>query len=110
MKARTSSCIIKDRGFFSNLKIHTPRDNYYFIFYSAIDEETGTYWVIPSKIIIEIACKRSSICILKNGKYNVRLANEKFNPIDRFEEYRDTKGFDLINAFLGERVQLLHPE
>jgi hypothetical protein len=99
IKARSiENCNLKQRGYFAQLPITEPRDNYFFILYS---EHVDSYWIIPSLEIVEMAKEGGhNVCIMKSGKkegrYSVRIAGATCNPFERFEKYRNENGFRLL--------------
>ena len=98
IKARSKTCLLKNRGYFPLLTIKEKTDNYFFIFYS---EEIDTYWVLPSQDIITMASQtKTNVSLNKSGdnigKYAVRVAGSKCNPLPQFEKYKNENGFKLI--------------
>ena len=82
IKARSGD--VKNPKYFANMKI-SPRDNYFFIFYT---ESDNNFWVIPSKILI----KKGHINKTgkHKGKVSVYLSEEKFkNFINNFDLLKD---------------------
>lgn len=101
IKARSKECQLKNRGYFPQLRIVEPRDNYFFIFYSELEGKDGYYWIIPSTDIEAFSKQPGSNINRKKGKgleneYSARVAGSKYNPFERFEKYRDNKGFKLL--------------
>ena len=99
LKARSiKNCVLKDRGYFPQLSISQPRDNYFFILYS---EHADSYWVIPSLHIVDMGRKGGfNVSQMKNGpnkgKYSVRVAGSKCNPLPQFEKYKNEIGLALL--------------
>lgn len=99
LKARSiDNCILKDRGYFPQLSITEPRDNYFFIFYS---QQADSYWVIHCVDIINMATKGGyNVSRMKSGKnkgkYSIRVAGVNCNPLPQFEKYRNRNGFELL--------------
>lgn len=99
IKARSvENCILKNRGFFPQIAIPEPRDNYFFILYS---QEIDSYWIIPSLDIVKMANEKgTNISKMKSGNkeghYSVRVAGANCNPFERFEKYRNENGFKLL--------------
>lgn len=99
IKARSvTNCVLKQRGYFPQLSIPNPSDNYFFVLYS---EEIDSYWIIPSIDIVQMAEEGgNNISKMKNGKkegrYSVRVAGANCNPFERFEKYRNENGFALL--------------
>ena len=69
IKARSKTCLLKNRGYFPLLTIKEKTDNYFFIFYS---EEIDTYWVLPSQDIITMASQTKTNVSLKIGRASCR--------------------------------------
>ncbi len=90
IKARSFDA--KNPGLFAAMEVRSPRDNFYYIFYS---ESANTYWIIPSLELIEEAHQNKEG---KNrGKYSITFANagsKKTNPRPRFAKYENA--FDLL--------------
>lgn len=99
IKARSiEKCLLKDRGFFPQLSIPKPRDNYFFILYS---QEVDSYWIIPSLDIVKMADEEGTNVSKmrsgnKEGRFSVRVAGTNCNPFERFEKYRNKNGFKLL--------------
>ena len=99
LKARSiDKCMLKDRGYFPQLSIVEPRDNYFFILYS---EQADSYWVLPSNDIVNMAKKGGfNVSEMKSGankgRYSVRVAGAKCNPLPQFEKYRNENGFNQL--------------
>jgi hypothetical protein len=99
IKARSiEKCILKNRGFFPQIKIDLPSNNYFLVLYA---EEGDNYWVIPSKDVVKMANEGGfNISKMKKGKkagtYSVRVAGAKGNPLPQFDKYINEKGFKLL--------------
>lgn len=98
IKARSKTCALKNRGYFPLLPIIHPRNNYFFIFYS---EEIDTYWILPSLDIVRMANEvGTNVSVNRQGsnagKYAVRTAGSKCNPLPQFDKYKNEKGFALL--------------
>ena len=104
IKARSKKSKLKHAGRFSSLEIDSerhPRPNYLFIFFSEHISD-GTYWIFPASEIIE---KGTSHGEKHKGKYNLSLAGmRKGSPYPKleFEDYRDEKGFELLESILDK--------
>src|ERR1700722_7578084 len=98
IKARSKNCAMQNRGYFPLLPIVNPRDNYFFIFYS---EQIDSYWILPSLDIVRMAHEdKTNVSVNKQGgnigKYAVRTAGNKCNPLPQFEKNRNESGFLLL--------------
>jgi hypothetical protein len=99
--------VLKHRGFFPNILIKDPRDNYFFIFYSELDDGSGIYWVMSSLDIVTFSKAAGSNINEQyltdtdgtkryKGIFDVRLAGANANPLERFRPYQDEAGFDRL--------------
>lgn len=90
IKARSFDA--KNPGLFAAMEVRSPRENFYYIFYS---ESANMYWIIPSLELIEEAHQNKEG---KNkGKYSITFANagsKKTNPRPRFAKYENA--FELL--------------
>jgi hypothetical protein len=88
IKARSKDCKPYDAARFAAMTI-TPRDNYFFIFFS---EQLNMYWIISSKELVKIASRNKKG---KNkGKYHINFAgySKKHNsvhPLPKFKKYEN---------------------
>lgn len=90
IKARSFDA--KNPGLFAAMEVRSPRENFYYIFYS---ESANMYWIIPSIELVEEAHQNKDG---KNkGKYSITFANagsKKTNPRPRFAKYENA--FELL--------------
>lgn len=90
IKARSVEA--KNPGLFAAMEVRSPRENFFYIFYS---ESANTYWIIPSLELVEEAHQNKEG---KNkGKYSITFANagsKKTNPRPRFAKYENA--FELL--------------
>ncbi len=99
IKARSvDKYILKNRGFFPQLAITDPRDNYFFILYA---QHIDSYWIIPSLDIVRMEDEEgTNISKMKSGnkegRFSVKVAGANCNPFERFEKYRNENGFKLL--------------
>ncbi|MCB0747732.1 MAG: hypothetical protein KDC90_09750 [Ignavibacteriae bacterium] len=98
IKARSKTCSINNRAYFPLLKVKPARDNFFFIFYS---EQFDSYWILPSKEIVRLSVlKGTNVSQNKtgqnSGKYAIKFAGDSLAIKERFDEYKDEKGFKLI--------------
>ena len=98
IKARSKICAIKNRAYYPLLEIDEPRDNFYFIFYS---EEFDSYWTLPSLVIVRLAIEKGTNVSQNRtgdnaGKYAIKFAGDSLMIKERFDKYRNEKGFKLL--------------
>lgn len=90
IKARSFTA--KNPGLFAAMEVRTPREKFFYIFYS---ESANMYWIIPSLVLIKEA--RQNKEGKNKGKYSITFANagrKKTNPRPRFAEYENA--FELL--------------
>ncbi len=94
IKGRSIESKISIAGAFTQLKVDNPRENYVFVFYC---EHMQSFWIIPSLKLVEISRKRSE------GTYDIRFVGKKNGQPhikEKFEEYRNQKGWDNLKSYL----------
>ncbi|NHB70424.1 hypothetical protein [Perlabentimonas gracilis] len=102
IKARSiDNCMLKYRGFFPQISIPNPRENYFFVLFS---EQVDSYWVIPSLDIVSMASSGGyNISEMKSGKnigkYSVRILSNKGIPLPQFERYKNERGFSFLKYY-----------
>jgi len=92
IKARSKDA--KHAATFAALDVRTPREDFWFIFYS---EAADTYWVMPSMDLVKpgIANQNKGGADGKGknkGKYTIKLANKNkggWKPRPKFTQYED---------------------
>lgn len=102
IKARSNDVIFGDAALFSAIT-HTPRNNYYFIFYS---ERLDKTWLMSSEeFLLESACNKHGKNLGKrsiwfNGKRkNKETQISEEYPFPKFEKYLITT-FDKLNGVI----------
>ncbi len=92
IKARSRDCKTKDAGRFAAMDIPSPREKYFFLFYS---EHIDVYWVFPSCELVKRASQNQRG---KNkGKYTVSLTGLRRGKVyvsEKFGEFENN--FELL--------------
>lgn len=88
VKARSSDASPRNAGFFPQLKIPNPRDNYVFVFFAEGIGERGTYWVIPSTRLVEPGFGLVIKSGPRKGYFRVKL-NNQLRPRPKYAAYVD---------------------
>lgn len=94
IKARSKDCLPYDAGRFAAMDIPSPREKYFFIFYS---EQADCYWIFPSLKLVELASRNKTGSNV--GKYHINLTGYSQNrnrvyPNLRFDNYKNN--FELL--------------
>lgn len=92
IKARSKDCEPRNAGRFAAMEIRQPRKDFFFIFYSG---QANTYWVLPSRKLIQEAQIGKSGG--SKGRYTINfcnLAKSCVKPRPRFSQYENA--FDML--------------
>ena len=93
IKARSMDA--KHGATFAAIRVHKPRKNFWFIFYSEVTGPKGTYWVMSSMDLVQEANINKGGVDKKGknlGKCTIKLANKNKNgwkPRPRFQKYEN---------------------
>lgn len=92
IQVKARSIDAKNPALFAAMEIRSPRENFYYVFYS---ESAGKYWIIPSLVLVKEAHQNKEG---KNkGKFSITFAikgKEEVKGRPKFAEYEDA--FDLL--------------
>lgn len=97
IKARSDSA--KQPRLFAGISIE-PRDNYFFIFYTEID---NTFWIMPSNDVVNLASTNESGT--NKGKHSITMptTGSRKRRKDIFEKYKNESGFNLLLKPIGNQ-------